>query len=102
MYYLSGGSQGTAPDIAEAVELVDLLNRWGKAASTDERAEIWQRMLSIYTQQVFSIGLINSTRQPILRAARLRNVPDQALYGFDPTSYLGVYMPDTFWLKEEQ
>ena len=25
---------------------------------------------------------------------------EHALYGFDPTSFLGVYMPDTFWFKE--
>jgi len=22
------------------------------------------------------------------------------LFGFDPTAYLGIYMPDTFWLDE--
>jgi peptide/nickel transport system substrate-binding protein len=101
MYYLSGGSQGVAPDVPEVVELVDLLTQWGKAAAPDERTEIWQKMLSIYTQQVFSIGLINGTFQPIIRASKLQNVPDKGLYGFDPTCFLGVYMPDTFWLKEE-
>lgn len=101
MHYLSGGSQGVAPDVQGAADLVDLLGKWGKAASMDERAEIWHQMLSIYTQQVFSIGLINGTFQPVVRSAKLRNVPDKALYGFDPTCYLGVYMPDTFWLAEE-
>ncbi len=32
-------------------------------------------------------------------SAKMQNVPERALYGFDPTSYLGVYMPDTFWLQ---
>jgi peptide/nickel transport system substrate-binding protein len=27
----------------------------------------------------------------------MRNVPDKALFGYEPTSYLGVYMPDAFW-----
>ena len=27
-------------------------------------------------------------------------MPDKALYSFDPTCYLGVYMPDTFWLDD--
>ncbi|TCR80084.1 ABC transporter substrate-binding protein [Rhizobium sp. BK376] len=101
MYFLSGGSQGVAPDVPEAAELVALLGRWGKAASFGERTEIWHQMLSIYTQQVFSIGLINSTLQPIMRSAKLRNIPDKALYGFDPTCYLGVYMPDTFWMGRD-
>ena len=59
-------------------------------------------MLAIYTDQVFSIGLINGTMQPILHATSLQNVPEKALFGFDPTCYLGVYMPDTFWLQEDK
>jgi peptide/nickel transport system substrate-binding protein len=100
MYYLSAGSRGSAPDLPEAAELVDLLLQWRAAATTDERAGIWHRMLSIYTQQVFSIGLINGTSQPILRSKKLRNVPEKALFAFDPMSYFGVYMPDTFWWGE--
>lgn len=100
MYYLSAGQEGVAPDLPEAQQLVDLLNQWGATTRFEERETIWHQMLSIFTQQVFSIGLINSTLQPILRSAKLQNVPDQALYGFDPTSFFGVYMPDSFWFKE--
>lgn len=100
MYYLSAGQAGKAPDLPEAIELVDLLNRWGGTSRYSEREEIWHKMLSVYTQGVFSIGLINGTLQPILKSAKLRNVPDKALYGFDPTSYLGIYMPDAFWYEE--
>ena len=102
MHYLSGGSQGVAPDLPEAAELVDLLGQWRGAATSEARADAWHKMLSIYTQQVFSIGLINGTSQPVVRTANLQNVPERALFGFDPTSYFGVYMPDTFWLKEER
>jgi peptide/nickel transport system substrate-binding protein len=77
-----------------------LLGEWGATAQFDEREAVWHQMLSLYTQQVFSIGLINSTLQPILKSAKLQNVPEQGLYGFDPTSYLGIYMPDSFWFKE--
>ncbi|MGR9348563.1 ABC transporter substrate-binding protein (plasmid) [Rhizobium leguminosarum] len=100
MHYLSAGQEGVAPDLPEAAELVDLLSQWGSTAKFEERQVIWHKMLSLYTQQVFSIGLINSTLQPVLRAAKLQNLPEKALYGFDPTSYLGVYMPDAFWYKE--
>ncbi|MDM9620321.1 ABC transporter substrate-binding protein [Rhizobium sp. S96] len=100
MHYLSAGQEGAAPDLPEAKQLVDLLNQWGLTARFEEREAIWHQMLSLYTQQVFSIGLINSTLQPILHSAKLQNVPDRALYGFDPTCFLGIYMPDTFWFKE--
>jgi peptide/nickel transport system substrate-binding protein len=28
-------------------------------------------------------------------------VHEEGLFGFDPTCYLGVYMPDSFWLGAE-
>ncbi|QRM46329.1 ABC transporter substrate-binding protein [Rhizobium sp. BG4] len=100
MYYLSAGQEGKAPDIPEVVDLVDLLNQWGATADFTEREAIWHKMLALYTQQVYSIGLINGALQPILISKKMQNVPERALYGFDPTSFLGIYMPDAFWLKE--
>jgi peptide/nickel transport system substrate-binding protein len=100
MYYLSAGQEGSAPDIPEVVQLVDLLSQWGATADFKKREEIWHKMLALYTQQVFSIGLINGALQPILISKKMQNVPERALYGFDPTSFLGIYMPDAFWLKE--
>ncbi|MBL8582171.1 MAG: hypothetical protein JNL61_08100 [Rhizobiaceae bacterium] len=91
---------GTPPDLPEAVELVDLLKRWRRSGSHDERSAIWAQMLSLYTDNVFSIGMVNETLQPIVTARAMKNVPEAGLFGFDPTSYLGVYMPDAFWLSE--
>ncbi|QND50621.1 ABC transporter substrate-binding protein (plasmid) [Phyllobacterium sp. 628] len=99
-HYLSLGQNGEAPDLPAAVELLALQHQWRKSAHMQERTEIWHKMLSIFTDQVFSIGLVNGTLQPIMRSSRLQNVPEKGLYGFDPTCYLGIYMPDTFWLKE--
>ncbi len=100
VHYATGGAQGTAPDLPEVVELMRLLGEWKGSETTEERTRAWEQMLSIYTEQVFSIGIVNQTLQPILSSARLRNLPESALYGFDPTSYLGVYKPDTFWLGD--
>jgi peptide/nickel transport system substrate-binding protein len=100
-HYASDGQVGEAPDLPEAVELVSLLTDWRRAGEHEERAHIWDAMLSLYTDQVFSIGIVNATLQPVLASTRLRNLPPTGLYGFDPTSYLGVYMPDTFWLEED-
>lgn len=102
MYYLSLGQSGKAPDMPEAQELIRLQNSWRESRSMEERTAIWHQMLSLFTSQVFSIGLINGTLQPVLHTTRLQNLPEKALYGFAPTCYLGVYMPDTFWLETEQ
>jgi peptide/nickel transport system substrate-binding protein len=97
MHYQMGDTKGVAPDLAEATELLQLYQNWRVSKSTDERTEIWEKMLAIYTDQVFSIGIVNAALQPVVRSAKLRNVPDTGLYSFDPTCYFGVYMPDTFW-----
>jgi peptide/nickel transport system substrate-binding protein len=101
MHYLSNGQKGKAPDLPEAVELIKLLDQWKKTGDMAERTAIWAKMLDLYTDQVFSIGIVNASCQPMLRSAHLQNMPDAGLYGFDPTCYLGVYMPDTFWLARE-
>jgi peptide/nickel transport system substrate-binding protein len=100
-FYLSNGQKGKAPDLAEAKTLVDLLEEWKHSTDQAERGAVWTKMLDLYSDQVFSIGIVNASRQPVLRSARLQNMPESGLYGFNPTCYLGVYKPDTFWLAEE-
>ncbi len=96
----SHGEKGTEADAQEAKELSALYDKWHKSPDTQARAEIWHQMLSLYTSQVFSIGIVNATLQPIVVTSKLRNMPDKGLYSFDPTSYLGVYGVDTFWLDK--
>jgi peptide/nickel transport system substrate-binding protein len=97
----SAGEKGTEADVKEAKELSDLYKDWRKAADSQARADIWHRMLSLYTSQVFSIGIVNATKQPIVISAKLRNVPDKAIFSFDPTCYFGIYGMDTFWFDKE-
>jgi len=101
MHYESHGEKGEPPQLPEAAELLRLLGVWRNSASKEERTESWHKMLHLYTDQVYSIGIVNATLQPVVRSALLRNVPEQGLYSFDPTCYLGVYMPDTFWFGDE-
>lgn len=101
VWYLSSEKQGSAPELPEVKRLVSLLKNWQKAKSSDEREAIWHEMLAIHADQVYSIGTINRAPQPILRARDLMNVPEDALFGYKPTSMLGVYMPDTFWLDRD-
>jgi peptide/nickel transport system substrate-binding protein len=99
-YYETAGKKGEAPAVKEMQELVSLLDQWRRSTTKEERAQAWHRMLALYTDQVFSIGTVNGALQPVVVSNKLRNVPDKALYSFDPTSYLGVYLPDTFWFEE--
>lgn len=98
--YESKGESGEAPDMPEAQAQLARYEAWLRSTSREERTAIWHEMLAAHTDNVFVIGLVNAALQPILRSSRLQNLPEEGLYGFDPTSYLGVYMPDTFWMDE--
>ena len=101
MYYATVQTKGEPPDMPEVQYLVDRLAAWEMTTTEAERTAIWHEMLAHHADQVFTIGTINGISQPIVRARRLRNMPEKALCGFQPTAFLGVYMPDTFWYEEE-
>lgn len=94
------GKAGEPVDLPAAMELLDLYHAWRVSSTTAERRGIWQMMLSIFTDQVFTIGTVNSVYQPIVINSRLRNVPKEGVYSFAPGAYFGIYMPDTFWYDE--
>ncbi|CAN5241283.1 ABC transporter substrate-binding protein [soil metagenome] len=100
MNYETSGEKGTAPDLKEAADLLAFYKAWRSAETTDMRADAWHKMLALYSDQVFSIGIVNSTLQPIVASSRLRNLPESALFSFDPTAFFGVYGIETFWLDE--
>ncbi len=76
---------------------LQLYNKWMLAQDEQERTTIWHNMLSGYADQVFSIGTVNNSRQPVVISNDLRNVPDDGIYAWEPTAYFGIYKPDTFW-----
>lgn len=98
----TGGREGEAPDGAEVRELVALYNDWRASATQQQRRGIWQRMLQINAEQLFAIGVVNSTLQPVVVSRNLRNVPQKGLYSFEPGAFFGRYMPDTFWFDTQK
>jgi peptide/nickel transport system substrate-binding protein len=91
---------GQPIDLPEAARQLALYREWLSSESDDRRAGIWEQMLENYTDQVFSIGTVNATRQPVVVSSRLRNVPDEGLYAWEPTANFGVYRPDTFYFVD--
>ena len=78
------------------------LNRfWNRAATKETRRDIWHKMLDIYTDRVYTIGLVSRVPQPIVISKRLRNIPEKGIYNWDPGAHFGLYRPDTFWLADE-
>ncbi len=97
-YYETSGKAGVAHDLPEVIELDRLLRQWRAARNNEERSRIWQEMLEIHAQNVFTIGVISGVKQPVVVKRGLRNVPREGVYNWDPGAHFGIYRPDTFWL----
>jgi peptide/nickel transport system substrate-binding protein len=96
----TGGRQGEAIDDPAAKELLDLYRQWRRSATREERRTIWEKMLRIEAEQVFTIGIVSETLQPVAVSNRLRNVPEKGLYSFAPGAFFGIYQPDSFWFDD--
>ena len=81
-------------------ELLSLYQNWIEAESRREKEIIWHRILEIHADQVYSIGLVAQIPQPVVVSNRLRNVPKEAIYNWDPGAQFGIYRPDCFWLEQ--
>jgi peptide/nickel transport system substrate-binding protein len=96
-YFETKGQAGEAPDTPEAIKLLELFDEWRGARTNEERRKVWEAMLAIYSDQVYSIGVISGVMQPVSARTTLRNLPDEAVYNWEPGAQFGIYRPDTFW-----
>lgn len=97
----SSGKQGEKPDMPAITELMDLRQKWLSSTTRAERTEVWHDMLAIHADQVFSIGIVSGTLQPVVVSKNLHNVPEKALYAFEPGGFFGLNMPDTYWFDKD-
>lgn len=102
LYIAKGGKKGKKPDLPEVQRLVELQQEWLEAVDPDVQKRIWHEILTINAEQVFTIGIVNSTLQPIVVADDLQNVPIKGYYNWDPGAYFGIYKPDTFWIRQTE
>jgi len=100
MYVESKGQQGEKCDMKSVCQLLDYVQEWQNATDETGRREAWEKILQANADEVFSIGTVNGIRQPIVVGSRVRNVPEEAYYAWDPGGYIGLYQPDTFWISQ--
>ncbi len=96
-YYETGGRAGEPPDLPAAMKLLELFQAWTRSRTTEERSRIWKAMLRLYASECFTIGLVKDVMQPVMVRRGLENVPETAVYAWDPFAQIGVYRPDTFF-----
>ena len=99
LYRETSGQKGDKPDMPKVLELISLSEKWNVSKEHQERVKIWHAMLKIFCDQVYTIGIVNGTLQPIVVSADLHNVPEKAVYSWAPGAYFGVYMMDSFWFN---
>ncbi|HEV7874136.1 MAG TPA: ABC transporter substrate-binding protein, partial [Enterovirga sp.] len=99
-YVETKGASGESCDIQEACRLLALYDAWMATVDEAEQARIWREMLMNHAENLWSIGTVAGALQPVVAKNGLRNIPDKAVYSWEPTSMLGVYRIDEFfWSK---
>ena len=100
MFVESKGKQGEKCDLESACKLLDYVKEWETGATPEERRKAWDKILASNADEVFSIGTVNGVRQPVVVGPKVRNVPKEGYYAWDPGGYIGLYQPDTFWIAQ--
>lgn len=95
----TGGAQGEAPALPAVLRLLDLLGSWDRAETDEDRKQIWDEMLTLHADQVFTIGIVGEVRQAVVADAALRNLPDRAFFMYEPGAYFGLTRPDTYFFE---
>ncbi|MEP1587863.1 MAG: ABC transporter substrate-binding protein [Tateyamaria sp.] len=101
-YHQTHGLAGEPIDIPEAQRLLDLSDTWRETEVEAERSDIWREMLAIHADQQFGIGILSEAPQPVVVSDLLRNVPEQALWAWDPGAHFGVHRVDEFFFAEDE
>jgi peptide/nickel transport system substrate-binding protein len=97
-YQETRGGMGEPVEDPEAKRLLVLYHQWLATADSAEQSRIWREMLRIRAENVWSIGTVAGALQPIVIRSGLKNLPERAVYSWEPTSMLGVYRIDElFW-----
>ncbi|MEO1017996.1 MAG: ABC transporter substrate-binding protein [Pseudomonadota bacterium] len=99
-YYETKGKAGEAPDEPAAIELLELFEEWKNATQEQQRRTAWEHILELYAAQCYTIGTVANVMQPVAVRRGLMNVPEEAVYNWEPHAQFGVYRPDTFWFSE--
>jgi peptide/nickel transport system substrate-binding protein len=97
-YHETKGEAGEPVDMSAVERLMELYGDWMLSTSREEQAAIWTEILTLHAENQFSIGVVSGGKQPVLRARRLRNLPEDALYTWDPGAHFGIYGLDTLFL----
>ncbi len=99
-YHQTMGQAGEAPDMEAPQRLLELEKAWSGTTDPDARTAIWREMLEIHAQQQFAIGILSGAPQPVVVSKRLRNVPEEGIWAYDPGAHFGIHRIDEFYFAD--
>jgi len=99
-HYATAGNAGEPPDMEAAKRLMQLADDWSHTTVPTERKTIWREMLDIHADQQFAIGILSEAPQPVVVSKHLRNVPEKAIWAYDPGAHFGVHRVDEFYFDD--
>lgn len=101
-YIETGGKSGEKVDLPAARQLAEWLQDWRMSPDPAQRLNIWFEILHVWAEQVFTIGIVSNVPQPVVVSDHLHNVPEKAIFAWDPGADFGLFKPDTFWVDNER
>lgn len=96
-HYQSRGELGEKPQGDAPNRLLALAEDWKRATDTATRERLWREMLRIHAREVYGIGILSEAPQPVVVSKTLRNVPERAIWAYDPGAHFGVHRIDEFY-----
>jgi len=101
-YHETKGQSGEPVDMPDVERLNELYLQWKSSTHDTERTEIWSEMLNIHAEQQYTIGVVSGILQPVVVDNTLKNVPEKAIFNWNPGAHFGIYHPDLFWFDGKQ
>ncbi len=94
----SRGAGGEPCDVPEVERLIALDREWRMSTDPARQGAIWREMLMNHAENQWVIGTVAGALQPVVASKRLANLPDRALYSWEPTALIGVQrLDEVFW-----
>jgi peptide/nickel transport system substrate-binding protein len=97
-FFETKGRNGEEVDLPEAKALLESYHAWMATSDRKVQAQAWRAMLANHAENQWVIGTVAGALQPIVLRNALRNLPERALYSWEPTAMIGIYRVDeVFW-----
>ncbi|MGQ9632553.1 MAG: ABC transporter substrate-binding protein [bacterium] len=98
-WYRSGGKSGEEPP-PEMKRLLQLWERMRMTVDEEERIRLGKEILKSNAENLWTIGTVGLVPHPVIVKNRLRNVPENGMWGWDQRRF-SSYLPEQFFLKQK-